>query len=582
MRRELRYAAGGLRREHVLPLLGWSIPEALPSVFGGLAVARAVDTGFLAHRPLIGVGWLLALLAVSAVGAAGTRAIYRRLGLVVEPVRDDLVRRVVSGALRRGIAGRPDDGAIARLTHQIEVVRDTYAGQVMVIRTFLITTIGAVIGLLSLAPVIVLLIMPAFLVGLLAFVATLAMAVARQQDYLRCDEELSVVSGSVLAGARDILVGGTEPSAAEFVGRSIDAQAAAEVALARVSILRSLSFAVGGSGPLLILLAAAPWLISRGLSAGAVLGGLIYVQSGLRSALGTLINGLGGSGLRFIITLRRILDADEPMKPPAPTTPADHIRLRAVNFRYGPHADPVLRDLDLTVPAGGHLAVVGPSGVGKSTLASILCGLQTATGSVQVPSDRVLIPQEAFLFTGTVSENLSYLRPDAEDDTILHAAAAVGAADLITRLGGLSAVLEPARLSAGEGQLVALTRAYLSPADFAILDEATCHLDPRAERQAEEAFARRGGTLVVIAHRMSSALRARQILVLDGGRAIAGEHDALLLSSPLYRELLGHWSDPGSDPALLFGDADGLQPRPRPRLGDGPGHVVVHGARAEK
>jgi ATP-binding cassette, subfamily C, bacterial len=155
----------------------------------------------------------------------------------------------------------------------------------------------------------------------------------------------------------------------------------------------------------------------------------------------------------------------------------------------------------------------------------------------------VLIPQEAYVFTGTVWENLSYLRPAATAAEIGAAAGALGAEPLLVRLGGLGAQLRPAELSAGERQLVALVRAYLSAAPVVVLDEATCHLDPAAERRAEEGFAARPGTLVVIAHRISSALRARRILVLDGSHATVGDHATLLATaSPLYRELLGHWA----------------------------------------
>jgi ATP-binding cassette subfamily C protein len=153
----------------------------------------------------------------------------------------------------------------------------------------------------------------------------------------------------------------------------------------------------------------------------------------------------------------------------------------------------------------------------------------------------VLIPQEAYVFAGSVRDNLTYLNAAATDTQLHRAVAAVGAEALVARLGGFAAEVTPAELSAGERQLLALVRAYLSPAPLVVLDEATCHLDPAAERRAEEAFAGRGGTLIVIAHRISSALRARRVLVLDDVGATVGDHDSLQATSSLYRELLGHW-----------------------------------------
>jgi ATP-binding cassette subfamily C protein len=197
----------------------------------------------------------------------------------------------------------------------------------------------------------------------------------------------------------------------------------------------------------------------------------------------------------------------------------------------------------------------------------------------------VLIPQEAYVFTGSVRENLCYLRPAARDEELQAAVSAVGAQNLVTRLGGLDAQVAPGLLSAGERQLISLARAYLSPAPIAILDEATCHLDPEAERLAERAFAAQGRTLIVIAHRVSSALRAERILILDGTRAMAGNHVTLVAGSALYRELLGHWTDPaalGSDPAGVLSDADGLDPGAGARLRQHPGKVVANGAVAEK
>ncbi|NUR90986.1 MAG: ABC transporter ATP-binding protein, partial [Nonomuraea sp.] len=257
------------------------------------------------------------------------------------------------------------------------------------------------------------------------------------------------------------------------------------------------------------------------------------------------------SGVRLAATLARIAAAAPPPPPDRPRIrpPGSAVTLDSVTFAYGAHSEPVLDRVDLTVPEGEHLAVVGPSGAGKSTLAALVSGmLRPRTGEVLVggvpadqvdPSVRVLIPQEAYVFRGTLRENLAYLVPGTAD---LDAAVAdLGAGDLVERLGGYDAVLDPATLSAGQRQLVALVRAHLTPAPLIILDEATCHLDPAAEARAENAFAARGGTLIVVAHRLTSALRARRVLLMDGARITIGTHDELIRTSPLYADLAGHW-----------------------------------------
>ncbi|MGB3439834.1 MAG: ABC transporter ATP-binding protein [Actinophytocola sp.] len=544
-------------------LLLWSLPEAVPAAVSGIAIANAVDQGFLAGRPGVGMLWLASLLVVSVVGAVGTRMVFRRLGDLAEPFRDKLVHRVVGGALRNGADGRPDHGALARFTRQVEIVRDTYAGLVVVVRGFLVTVVGVVIGSLSIAPAIALLILPPFLLGLLAFLAVLGVAAARQRASVLADERLSDAADRVFSGVRDISACGTEAAAAALVATPIAEQAAAERALAKVAALRTACFAIGGWLPLLVLLFAGPWLVGNGLTAGGIMGGATYVLFGLQPALQNFVAGVGGSGLRFVITLGRVLDASDVAAAPR----ADHpkldghtVRLRDVTFAYGPHAEPVVDHLDLTVEHGEHLAVVGPSGIGKSTVVSLLCGLlrpddgEVTLGDVpsadlepaELATTRVLIPQEAYVFTGTLRENLTYLNPDATTDELDSAAAAIGA-----DLGDYDTELRPEEMSAGERQLVALVRAYLSPAPLVVLDEATCHLDPVAERRAEDAFAARG-TLIVIAHRISSALRADRVLVLDGAGAAVGDHATLLRTSPLYRDLLGHWEagrTPASQPA---------------------------------
>ncbi|WNM38431.1 ABC transporter ATP-binding protein [Micromonospora halotolerans] len=557
------------RRTALARLAAWSVAEALPAALAGLLTARAVDAGFLAGRPAVGLLWLALLAAAVLVGAVGTNRAYACLGDVVEPFRDDLLRRVVAGALAGANDGRVDDAAVGRLTHQVEIVRDTWAGLLTVVRGFLFAACAAIVGLCSLAAPVALLVTVPVLAGLVLFAAAVPAMIARQREYVLADERLTRVAVTAIAGHRDVSVSGARDQVTRWLGRHVDAQARVERRLAGMAVTRGLSLAVGGWLPVPVVVLATPWLVRQGLGPGAVLGALVYVVRGVQPALHTLVQGVAAGGLRFTVTLDRLLRTGVPVAgaatPAGPARPArpgpPALSLRGVTFRYGPHADPVLDGFDLDVPDGDHLVVVGASGIGKSTLAALIAGvLRPQSGTVEVGGTpvagataaelarrRVLIPQEAYVFTGSLRDNLRYLRPDLADPAILRAAARLGLSGLVDRLGGLDAALRPAGLSAGERQQLALLRAWLSPAPLVILDEATCHLDPAAEARLETAFAERAGTLVVVAHRVSSALRARRVLLLDGHDALLDDHQGLLARSSAYRELVGYWEG-GAEP----------------------------------
>lgn len=579
----------GRRRGALIRLGGWSLLESAQTFLGGYCLARALDRGFLAGDTGAGLGWLVVAAGAILLGGPLMRGVFAQLAELVEPLRDALVRRAVDRAMAGALAGRDGGGrdlgdgrAVSRLTHQTEIVRDSFAGLVLTARSFVFTAAGALTGLLALAPELLVVVVPPLLLGLAMFLGTLAPMAAAQRAFLDADEALTDRVAALGAGLRDIAACGTGAEAGARTRELIDAAERTSRVLARWAAVRTLALGVAGQLPVFLLLAAAPWLLGRGVTAGALMGALAYLVQALLPALHTLMTALGAAGTRLLVVLERFgfeePAAREPTVPPAPTvlpeprtprTPpargvhAAHIahaahpavELRSVTLAYGPGAPPVLARLDLAVGRGEHVAVVGPSGIGKSTLTGVVAGLLAPDrGSVLLAGEpvagrsardlaalRVLIPQQAYVFTGTVRENLLHLAPDAAPVDLARAVDALGIDALIGRLGGLEATIGPGTLSQGERQSLALCRAYVSPAPLLILDEATCHLDPVAEARAELALAERPGTLIVVAHRLSSARRADRVLVLDGTSPAYGTHDELLGRSALYRDLVGHW-----------------------------------------
>ncbi|MGW1275208.1 ATP-binding cassette domain-containing protein, partial [Streptomyces sp. NPDC002491] len=339
-------------------------------------------------------------------------------------------------------------------------------------------------------------------------------------------------------------------------------------ALASVCALRRLIVALGAHSPLLLVVLAAPRLHARGVTAGEIVGVLAYVLATLEPAIRLLVQGLGASWLRLAVAAERLAEAARRPKagPDSQTVLRPHdgsVTMSGIVFAYGSDAEPVLDGLDLTIADGEHLVVVGPSGIGKSTLAEVLAGMlppdrgQVVLGGAPLeriaPRDlaraRVLAPQSPYVFAGALRENLCYFAPGATDAALADAVSELGMDTLAERLGGADAPVDPAALSSGERALVALARAYLSDARLVVLDEATRHLDAALERRVEEAFRRRPGTVVTVAHRMSLARRADRVLLLDGTRPSTGTHDALLAEVPLYADLMGHWRTGTADAA---------------------------------
>ena len=269
-------------------------------------------------------------------------------------------------------------------------------------------------------------------------------------------------------------------------------------------------------------------------------------------------------GQASILKLRVLLETE-----PTVTEPADAIELPSisgeirfdhVSFGYNP-AVPVLEDVTLTIAPGETVAFVGATGAGKSTMAKLVTRFYDPTlGRVLIDgydlrtvtlrslrSQLGVVPQEPFLFAGSIRDNISFARPDAPDDAVWEAVHQVGLTDLIARLpyGLDTAVHERGQsLSSGERQLVALARAFMAQPRVLVLDEATSNLDLQSETMIEAALdvLLQQRTAVLIAHRLSTAMRADRIVVVGDGRLLeVGSHDELIALGGHYAEMYATW-----------------------------------------
>lgn len=546
-------------------LLAWSFLQSVPVLFSGALVAKALDRGFL--RGDFGEGALLlgtyALLVV--IGGFGARQAVEPLATIVESMRFDLITRTVTASLRRAVHDeeRVDGRNVEAATKHTDTLRMLLSQLLVVLRTAVFSLVFAIVGLFFLAPLVAWTAVAGTVFVALVLVVTARGWQRRVRESLLAEERLSGNAATTMLGLRDVIACGAAERAERDLSADVDAHARAALLVGRLVAGRVAIISIGGRLPLAVLLLAAPAAISGGgLTPGELLGAATYLIGTLDPMLRSIVRLVGEIGLQLGVLFGRILEYSRPSTwvPPelTATSTGGALALRGVSFGYSASSERVLDRVDLDVAPGERLVVVGPSGAGKSTMANLLAGLDrpqrgevllggTDVGSLEQTGLRrrmVLLPQEAYVFSGSVRENLAYLNPDATDADLDAACHAVGADELVAARGGIDGRIDaPNELSEGQKQLITLARAYACPADVVVLDEATCHLHPERERQVEEAFAATGRTLVIIAHRMSSAMRADRVALLHEGTLSVGTHEQLRNESPLYADLIGYWNE---------------------------------------
>lgn len=306
-------------------------------------------------------------------------------------------------------------------------------------------------------------------------------------------------------------------------------------------------------------------VIGGQLSLGDLVMFLIYLSM-LLAPISVLANS-ATSVQSALAGLERVLDllaepTELPTRPGATSLVKERVRGRitvdSVSFHYPGGAEPVLADISIDVKPGQRVALVGPSGAGKTTLCNLIARFYDPTeGAIKLDGVDLrdleagsyrrlfgIVEQEVFLFDGTVAENIGYASRTPDREALEHAARVANADSFIRELpNGYETIIgeRGVRLSGGQRQRIAIARAILADPRILILDEATSNLDTESERAIQEALAglMRGRTAFVIAHRLSTIVHADLILVMENGRIVErGSHDQLLAQSGRYRQMV--------------------------------------------
>lgn len=519
---------------------------------------------------LVALGWIVGAAMTLTSTRAGERVLF---GLRVRSYAH--LQRLGLDYYERELSGR----IMTRMTTDVDALSTFLQTGLTSAIVAVLTLVGVTVALLLTDIELGLIILPVFPIMI---AATIAFRRVAAEAYTRSRELVSVVNADFqenIAGIRttqtyrnsDIAMTRFTDRTVEWVRARMRSQRAISVYFPFITLMSDVAAAVA--------IAVGAHRISTGtMQAGTLVAFILYLALlfGPVQQLSQVFDGYQQAvvGLRRIADLLRTRSSLESREDriPVPANGFDgDIELDDVGFRYTGAHDDALRDVELTIPAGSSLALVGRTGAGKSTVVKLLARFYDPTsGEVRIDGTDIrdfglldyrhrigLVPQEPHLFTGSVAENIAYGRPDADRTQIAAAALAVGATDVIAGLdGGMRHQVgeRGGGLSSGQRQLIALARAELVDPDLLLLDEATATLDQATEAlvlAAGETVTRRR-TSVIVAHRLATAARADRIAVVDNGRVVElGTHDELLSLGGRYRAF---W-DAGVDP-----DVDGIEP----------------------